>query len=235
MSRHKRLVLPDQPQHVIQRGINRDIIFADEADYCFYLDALKQACQKNNCRLHAYVLMTNHVHLLITPETCDGLGKTLQSLGRRYVQHFNYKYQRTGTLWEGRYKSALIDTDQYLLTCYRYIEMNPVRAGMVSTPGKYPWTSYHFNALGRPDSLFSPHPLYRVLGGTPDECCSAYRALFRNHIGAAVLDEIRGKTNTEWVIGNDRFSCRMTELLGQQTRPRTRGGDRRSEKFRGKR
>jgi putative transposase len=185
--------------------------------------------------LHIILNFTLHVHLLITPETSDGLGKTLQSLGRRYVQHFNYKYQRTGTLWEGRYKSALIDTDQYLLTCYRYVEMNPVRAGMVSTPGDYPWTSYYFNALGKSDSLVSPHPLYRVLGGTADERCLAYRTLFRNHIGVAVLDEIRDMTNTEWVIGNNRFAGRVAELLGQQTRPRTRGGDRKSEKFRGKR
>ncbi|HAJ92340.1 MAG TPA: transposase [Gammaproteobacteria bacterium] len=234
MARHKRLVLPGQPQHVIQRGINRDVVFVDEEDYRFYLDSLKQVCQKYRCRLHAYVLMTNHAHLLITPATDDGLGKTLQSLGRRYVQNFNDKYQRTGTLWEGRYKSALIDTERYLLTCYRYIEMNPVRAGMVSTPGEYPWTSYHFNALGTSDSLVSPHPLYLRLGGAADERYSAYRALFHHHVGTDVLDKIRNMTNTEWIIGNDRFAGRVAQLLGRQTRPRARGGDRKSEKFRGK-
>ncbi len=228
MARHKRLVLPGQPQHVIQRGINRDIIFADDDDYRFYLDSLKQACQKSHCYLHAYVLMTNHVHLLITPDTGDGLGKALQSLGRRYVQNFNYKYQRTGTLWEGRYKSAMIDTERYLLTCYRYVELNPVRAGMVHSPGEYPWTSYHFNALGKPNGFISPHPLYLRLGGTAAERHSAYRALFRNLIDTVVLDEIRSMTNTEWVIGNDRFAQRVAELLGRQTRPKVRGGDRKS-------
>ena len=131
MARQPRFVLPGHPQHVIQRGNNRNVIFAEDADYCIYKDKLGEACERFRCRVHAYVLMTNHVHLLITPETEQGISKVMQSLGRQYVQYFNYRYQRTGTLWEGRYKASLLDTTQYLLTCYRYIELNPVRACMV--------------------------------------------------------------------------------------------------------
>ena len=121
MARQPRFVLPGHPQHVIQRGNNRNVIFAEYADYCIYNDNLGEACERFRCRVHAYVLMTNHVHLLITPETEQGISEVMQSLGRQYVQYFNYQYQQTGTLWEGRYKASLLDTTQYLLTCYRYI------------------------------------------------------------------------------------------------------------------
>ena len=127
MARLPRLYLPDQPLHVIQRGNNRDLIFAADADYQFYLRCLQEAADTHALTVHAYVLMTNHVHLLVTPATESSLSKTLQSIGRRYVQYFNFTYQRTGTLWEGRYKSTLIDSERYLLTCMRYIEMNPAR------------------------------------------------------------------------------------------------------------
>ena len=129
MARLPRFVIPDQPQHVIVRGNNRTEIFCAEADYKFYLEKLQLACDKHGCKLHAYVLMTNHLHLLITPQEEQGIGKAMQMLGRYYVQYYNYTYQRTGTLWEGRYKATLIDTETYLLTCMRYIELNPVRAG----------------------------------------------------------------------------------------------------------
>jgi putative transposase len=131
MARLPRYVLPGQPQHVIQRGNNRGVTFFADEDYSFYLDRLKEACTKHGCAVHAYVLMTNHVHLLLTPDTSSSIAKVMQSVGRRYVQHINYTYRRTGTLWEGRYKATLIDSEQYLLTCSRYIELNPVRAGIV--------------------------------------------------------------------------------------------------------
>jgi putative transposase len=137
MARLGRLIVPGQPQHVIVRGNNRSEIFCRDADYLFYLEKLQAACQKHDCQIHAYVLMTNHVHLLITPFSEQSLSKTLQMLGRYYVQYFNYCYQRTGTLWEGRYKATLIDSELYLLTCMRYIELNPVRAGMVASPADY--------------------------------------------------------------------------------------------------
>ncbi|MGC2047550.1 MAG: transposase, partial [Gallionella sp.] len=149
MARLPRFVLPGQPQHVIVRGNNRSEIFCADADYRFYLEKLQLACDKHGCDLHAYVLMTNHVHLLITPHEEQSLSKALQMLGRYYVQYYNHCYQRTGTLWEGRYKATLIDSEAYLLTCMRYIELNPVRAGMVAHPSEYPWSSYHHNALGQ--------------------------------------------------------------------------------------
>ena len=159
MARLPRFVIPGQPQHVIVRGNNREPIFYAEEDYRFYLEKLQQACEKHQCDLHAYVLMTNHVHLLITPHTEDGISKSLQMLGRYYVQYFNHTYQRTGTLWEGRYKATLIDSERYLLTCYRYIELNPVRAeGMVDHPSEYPWSSYRYNVVGESDPLVVPHP-----------------------------------------------------------------------------
>ena len=149
MPRQLRYNLPGIPQHVIQRGNNRQATFFSDEDYMRYLADLKSACDQHQCEVHAYVLMTNHVHLLMTPHNGDGIAKTMQSLGRRYVVYINQTYRRTGTLWEGRYKAALIDSENYLLTCYRYIELNPVRAeGMVDHPGKYRWSSYRANALG---------------------------------------------------------------------------------------
>jgi putative transposase len=141
MARLPRFVIPGHPQHVIVRGNNRAEIFCAEADYLFYLEKLKAACEKHGCDLHAYILMTNHVHLLLTPHSENGIGKVMQMVGRYYVQYYNYCYQRTGTLWEGRYKATLIDTEAYLLACMRYIEMNSVRAGMVAHPSEYPWSS----------------------------------------------------------------------------------------------
>ena len=147
MARLPRFVIPGQPQHVIQRGNNRQDIFKVDNDYLFYLEKLQAAAEKHQCDIHAYVLMTNHVHLLLTPHTEEGIGKMMQMVGRYYVQFYNHSYNRTGTLWEGRYKATLIDSEHYLFTCMRYIELNPVRAkGMVDHPGKYRWSSYHCNA-----------------------------------------------------------------------------------------
>lgn len=234
MARLPRFVIPGQPQHVIVRGNNREAIFYADADYQFYRDKLKQACDKHECELHAYVLMTNHVHLLITPRTEQGIGKVMQMLGRYYVQYFNYTYERTGTLWEGRYKATLIDSDTYLLTCYRYIELNPVRASMVSHPSDYPWSSYHYNAMGLADALVTPHGEYRRLGKTPEDRQSAYRALFRYRITARTLDDIRTATNKAWVLGNERFKAMIERKLDRQASPAARGGDRKSESYRQK-
>ena len=148
--------------------IANPIFYADE-DYRFYLEKLKDACEKHQCDVHAYVLMTNHVHILMTPQTERSISKAIQMLGRYYVQYFNYSYKRTGTLWEGRYKAALIDSEHYLLTCYRYIELNPVRAeGMVEHPSEYPWSSYRHNALGEPNGLLTAQREYRRLGRNTD-------------------------------------------------------------------
>ena len=231
MARQPRYVVKGQPQHVIQRGNNREVIFASEDDYRFYLDKLKEVCVKFQCNVHAYVLMTNHVHLLMTPHMEHGISKVMQSLGRYYVQHFNYMYNRTGTLWEGRYKATLIDSERYLLTCSRYIELNPVRAGMVEHPSRYPWSSYHCNAHGSDDSRVTHHSLYKQLGHTDDERQKAYRQLFQARISDLTLEEIREATNKAWVLGNERFKEKIDKLTSRQTAPKSRGGDRKSEEF----
>ena len=148
MPRKPRMYLPGVPCHIVQRGNNRDVCFYSEQDYQFYLECLKSACKRYRVAVHAYVLMTNHVHLLMQPEDEAGISRVMQSLGRRYVQYINHTYRRSGTLWEGRYKSSLINAEEYLLACYRYIELNPVRANMVSHPADYRWTSYRFNGQG---------------------------------------------------------------------------------------
>lgn len=231
MPRLPRYVIPGQPQHIIQRGNNRDVIFAGEMDYQFYLEKLEESSQRHQCELHAYVLMTNHVHLLITPHTEEGISKLMQSLGRYYVQYFNYTYSRSGTLWEGRYRATLIDSERYLLTCMRYIELNPVRADMVGHPSKYPYSSYRHNALGKENDLLTPHRLYRRLGATPAERQTAYRALFRAHISEETLREIRDATNKAWALGNDRFRQKIEQLGERRAAPKSKGGDHRSKKY----
>ena len=232
MARQPRFVLVGQPQHVIQRGNNRSVIFVADEDYRKYIEILTEACERFECDIHAYVLMTNHVHLLVTPYREDGISKVMQSLGRKYVQYFNYQYKRSGTLWEGRYKSTLLDTERYLLTCYRYIELNPVRACMVKHPSRYLWSSYGVNAKGKESDLVVPHELYMRLGITDEARQQAYRDLFKVHIGRDRLMEIREATNKAWVLGNDRFKQEIEAMTSRQTSPKARGGDRRSEEYR---
>ena len=235
MARLPRFVIPGQPQHVIVRGNNRAPIFSADEDYHFYLEKLKQACEKHQCDVHAYVLMTNHVHLLLTPHTEQGIGKAMQMLGSYYVQYFNNTYQRTGTLWEGRYKATLIDSEQYLLTCYRYIELNPVRAaGMADHPSEYPWSSYRYNALGQIDPLVVPHTEYLKLGKAPEGRQKAYRALFRSRIPKKTLEDIRQATNKAWVLGSGHFKEQIEKQLSRPVAPRARGGDRKSTAYRKK-
>ena len=231
MARLPRFIIPGQPQHVIQRGNNREPVFVSEDDYLFYRDKLVAACNKHKCEICAYVFMTNHVHLLITPQTDQGISKVMQMLGRYYVQYFNYTYQRTGTLWEGRYKATLIDTERYLLTCCRYIELNPVRAGMVKHPSEYPWSSYACNALGQEDALVTPHELYRKLGKNPKIRETRYRSLFDAQIDDKTLEEIREATNKAWVLGGDRFRDKIERLLNRRTSSKPKGGDRKSKDY----
>jgi len=229
MARQARFVLPGHPQHVIQRGNNRDITFVADEDYYFYLEVLSEACEKFDCSVHAYVLMTNHVHLLISPNTENGISKVMQSVGRRYVQYFNFCYRRTGTLWEGRYKATLLDTEKYLLTCYRYIELNPVRAFMVNDPVDYQWSSYRHNALGEVSHLIDHHEIYLNLGLSAEQRQSSYRALFNNTISESNLKDIRDSANKAWVLGDSKFSKRISDLLERRASPKKRGGDRKSK------
>jgi putative transposase len=231
MARLPRLVIPGQPQHVILRGNNRTELFRAEADYLFFLEKLRLAFEKHGCDVHAYVLMTNHVHFLITPCDEQSLSKTMQMLGRYYVQYFNYSYRRTGTLFEGRYKATLIDTETYLLTCMRYIELNPVRAEMVAHPSDYPWSSYGFNALGLPSELVIANIEYRRLGKSDGERQAAYRQLFKHHIPAASIADIREATNKGWVLGARKFKDHIQGKAQRRIEPAARGGDRKSENF----
>jgi putative transposase len=162
--------------------------------------------------------MTNHVHMLVTPMTTQGVSQMMQALGRRYVYYINKSYKRTGTLWEGRFKSSLIDSDGYLLTCMRYIELNPVRAAMVNHPGEYKWSSYHANAQGYKDSLIESHPLYSALGNTPSKRQHAYCELFRLHIDDELIHEIRESLNHELVLGRSHFKDRIEEITKRQVR-----------------
>jgi putative transposase len=223
MSRKPRFNLPGVPQHVIQRGNNREPCFYAELDYHRYLEDLHEAAAKNHVAIHAYVLMTNHVHLLATPAQPHGVTHMMQDLGRKYVRYINHCYRRSGTLWEGRYKASLVDSATYLLVCMRYIEMNPVRAGMVVHPGDYRWSSFHANAHHKADKLLQPHPCYRALGEDDDLRAAAYRELFRYHLGDSQIHEIREALNQELVLGRDDFKDRIGTMLSRQTRPARTG------------
>ena len=231
MPRHGRFVVVGHPQHIISRGNNRQAIFYCNKDYSFYLEKLKAGCEKYGAELHGYVLMTNHVHLMMTPLNEDSISKVMQMQGRYYVQYFNYTYRRTGTLFEGRYKATLIDTERYLLICMRYIELNPVRADMVKEPSEYPWSSYHCNAGGHQDNLITPHKEYLALGLSKEERLSAYRDLLRVHLCEKEMTEIRESTNKGWVLGSGRFKDMIEEQLSRRVVPINRGGGRKSTVF----
>ncbi|MFC1664431.1 transposase [Pseudomonadota bacterium] len=219
MTRKPRFNLSGHPQHVVQRGINREPCFFEAEDYHFYLDCLDDACGRYACSVHAYVLMTNHIHLLITPEQTYALSWVMQSVGQRYVRYINRKYGRSGTLWEGRYKASLIDTETYLLICYRYLELNPVRAVMVDHPGEYRWSSYQYNAYGEGSPIVQVHAVYEALGSSANNRQWAYRELFRHHIDNEVIHDIRGALNQELVLGNKRFKDKIEKVTRRQTRP----------------
>ncbi|MGB9428689.1 MAG: transposase, partial [Gammaproteobacteria bacterium] len=175
-----------------------------------------------DCVVHAYVLMTNHVHLLVTPHRKEAVPRFMQHIGRRYVQYFNFRYRRSGTLWEGRYKASLVDTEAYVLKCYRYIEMNPVRAGMVTGPSDYRWSSHRHNALGAADKVIVPHELYSALGTDVLSRCAAYRDFFCEELDIETLRTIRESLNQEVVLGNDRFREHIEQVLARRAKPRRR-------------
>ncbi len=178
MPRHARVRIAKCPWHVIQRGVNRSRCFVDDADRQLYLNLLKVYSRRHECAVHAYVLMTNHVHLLVSPEDDDGLSRMMKALGERYVPYFNRLHGRTGTLWEGRFRSSVVQSERYLLICQRYIELNPVRAELVPHAGDYPWSSYSANAVGAASDLVTPHELYLRLGRDQKARADAYRKLF---------------------------------------------------------
>jgi putative transposase len=232
MARLPRFVLPGYPQHVIQRGNNRQRILFDEEDYWFLWEKLVSAADKFRCQIHAYALMPNHFHLLLTPTQEDGIGKLMQYVGRYYVQHFNRRHDRTGTLWEGRYRATLLDPSEFLLPCSRYVELNPVRAGLVKKAEDYGWSSYGFNAGLQDDAVVTPHPAYQKLGRTQRARQSAYVQAFAEPISSGLLERIRNATNKAWVLGNETFCNEVERLVDRRASPRPRGGDRRSAAYR---
>lgn len=223
MPRRPRIHLDNVPLHIVQRGHNREPCFFGEEDYQAYLHWLGEALVKEQCALHAYALMTNHVHLLITPERSDAVPRVIIALGRRYVQYINTTYRRTGTLWDSRYKSSLIQAETYLLACQRYIELNPVRAAMVDDPAHYRWTSYRHNALGQASPYLTPHPLYLAIGRGDTERQAAYRDLFRAQLDNKAIDDIRLALNQNQPLGNSRFYAKIEATTGQRREAKLRG------------
>ena len=205
MARLPRLELPGVAQHVVQRGNNRLPCFLDDRDRLDYLQFLRESLLASGCKLHAYVLMSNHVHLLVTPPEIGGVSRLMQMLGRRYVGAFNARHGRTGTLWEGRYKSCLVDEQEYLLTCYRYIELNPVRARMVEGPQLHRWSSYASNALCRADPLLNTHPCYQSLGPDQQSRAVAYQAIVREALPDDTVHEIRIYLQQQRALGKEGF------------------------------
>jgi putative transposase len=223
MARLPRLDLPDVPQHVVQRGVDRQPCFARDDDYLRYRQELGEAALKHACAVHAYVLMTNHVHLLVTPAGPGGVSRMMQAIGRRYVAGFNARYRRTGTLWEGRFKSALVDSDEYVLACYRYIELNPVRAAMAAQPGDYRWSSYACNVHGRHDARITPHGAYRASGATEADRRAAYADLVASGVDIEQAHDLAMHTQQQKPWGSERFRRRIEALTGGAVEVRPRG------------
>jgi putative transposase len=206
MPRVARSVLPGLPLHVVQRGINRQQCFFAETDYVAYLRLLADLAAQFGCQVHAYCLMTNHVHLLLTPEAADSCAQLMKNLGQRYVQMVNRRSGRSGTLWEGRFKSCIVRSESYVLACYRYIELNPVRAGIVGAPGRYRWSSHWVNAEGGMGGAITPHPAYDALGLSAEQRIVSYRKLCDEALPVAIVEELRKATKLGCVAGTKRRS-----------------------------
>lgn len=223
MARLPRLVIPHQPQHIIQRGNDRQLVFRDVSDYAIFLNWLREAARQFKVAIHAYVLMPNHFHLLATPSDETGLARMMQWVGRYYVPYFNRKYERVGTLWQGRFKASLIDSEQYFMTCSRYIELNPVRAGMVARPEDYPWSSYAHHIGITHDPLIVDHNLYWALGNTPFDREAAYKDLVDQALSVAEVDEVTAATLKGWALGSEKFKASLEKQASRRVGPVKRG------------
>ena len=223
MPRRARIRMANIPLHVVQRGNNRSPCFLSTGDRAVYLNHLGELAELFECAIHAYVLMTNHVHLLVTPTRADGVSLMMKHLGQRYVQYVNRIHSRTGSLWEGRYRSSFIDSDRYLFCCYRYIELNPVRAGLVRHPRDYPWSSHQTNAEGCHSNIIRPHPQFLLLGNDDRQRREAYRSLFATEMQPAEINEIRKLTNGGFAIGSEAFLRRVELETGRRAAPAPRG------------
>ncbi|MBB3214634.1 putative transposase [Herbaspirillum sp. Sphag1AN] len=223
MARLPRLVVPFQAHHVIQRGHHQQLIFRDAADHIAFLDWLKEGAKRFKVALHAYVLMPDHVHLLATPSDAEGLARMMQWLGRYYVPYFNQKYDRAGTLWQGRYKATVVDAETYLLLCSRYIELNPVRSGLVAAPTDYQWSSYVHHIGARQDPLITDHQVYWDLGNTPFDREIAYKKLVEQPLSANEMTAITQATLKGWALGGAQFMQMLEKQANRRVSPAKRG------------
>ena len=216
MARLPRLTIPGYPHHVIQRGNNRQPIFTVAADQQYLMDLLHQNAARFQVAVHAYVLMGNHFHLLATPQTENGLPQMMQAVGRSYVRYFNTRNARSGTLWEGRYRSTLIEAERYLIACMAYMDLNPVRAGMVAEVRDYPWSSHSFYAGLRSDKLITPHPMFWALGNTPFAREAAYVELVAAGLSPALQLLLTNAALTGWALGGPEFISGLEKLTSRR-------------------
>jgi len=223
VARLPRLTVPGYPHHIIQRGNNRQAMFVDREDYLRLLEYLGESAQKHEVAIHSYVLMSNHFHLLATPAHESSLPGMMQSLGRRYVRRFNMRHRRSGTLWEGRYKATIVESERYLIACMAYIELNPVRAGLIAHPGDYPWSSYAHQTGVRHDPLITPHALYWALGNTPFSREAAFRSIVEAGLGQEEADNFTDATLKGWALGDDRFVRDLEQRIGRRVVRRRAG------------
>src|SRR5665647_189717 len=223
MARLPRLTLPGYPHHIIQRGNNRQAIFASVADYQMLLDLLAEKANKFGVTIHAYVLMSKHLQLRVTPQTSDGLPQMMQAVGRRYVRYFNDTQKRSGTLWEGRYKSTLIQSDRYLLACMAYIDLNPVRAALVAQAGDYSWSSYGHYSGQRIDKLITPHALVWELGNTPFAREAAYAELVQSGISPVKQAALTDSALRGWALGEPDFLADLQKRTKRRASKSTAG------------
>jgi putative transposase len=223
MARLPRLVVPDQPHHVIQRGLDHRQIFQDAADHEFFLKWLREAAKMFKVAIHAYVLMPDHVHLLVSPADETGLARMMQWIGRQYVPYFNRKYNREGTLWKGRYRATVIDPESYFMTCCRYIELNPVRCEMVAEPADHQWSSYLHHIGAKQDPVVTDHAKYWALGNTPFDREAAYKELSERPLKADEVEQIRRATEKGWALGSDEFKETLAKKTARRLSPAKKG------------
>jgi len=214
MPRKPRFYIPEVAVHIVHRGHNRDVVFADDGDFQAYLGWLYEAADEHGCAIHAYVLMNNHIHLLATPKDQHSIGRMLQMVNRHFGPYLRYQYGSSGSIWEGRYKASLVQSERYLFTCMRYIELNPVRANMVKSPAHYRWSSYRANAQGKQDRLVSPHAEYLGLSRVRQSRLDAYKSLFALTIESGDMNTINAAWQTGMPLGNDFFKEKIERKLG---------------------
>jgi putative transposase len=228
MPRKPRFFLPNIPVHVVVRGNARQVVFVEDSDKQAYLGWLKEASEKEKVSIHAYVLMDNHVHILLSTNEPRHISRVMQHIGRKYVPYFNHKYGKSGTLWEGRFKGSMIESEQYLLCCYRYIELNPVRANMVKKPEEWKWSSYACNAYGENNPLIRPHEVYLAIDKDEEKRVEYYRASFRQVLDSSLINDLRSAVQTGTPLGNDKFKVEVEKILGVKVGYAKRGRPKRT-------